>query len=241
MKQSVETHELSGLLTRNEVTLLDIRPSAAFNGWQLNGETRGGHIPGAVSFPSAWFDDFGEEKAGEYFDNKDIARDKTIVVTGDGVNDMEAAAGHLAALGFDSIQIHDGGMQGWLEDPERPVQALPRFRNLVHPAWIKSLLDGKQTFSEQPGEPGGSREIGKFVLAHVSFDNWGDYDAGHIPGAIWIDTLILEDENTWNRRTPAELEEELCAHGITKNTCVVLYGRTANPNMSQEQPGKEAG
>ena len=40
---------------------------------------------------------------------------------------------------------------------------------------------------------------------------------------------------------PDELEEEIRSLGITRDTCVVLYGRTADPNMSQEQPGRQAG
>ncbi|MFC1552343.1 rhodanese-like domain-containing protein [Candidatus Latescibacterota bacterium] len=235
--QPITTSALAELISDGDAAVLDCRPSAAYNGWPLRGEPRGGHIPGAVSFPAEWFGSLGEEKTGEFFAKKEFARDITIVVTGYGASDMETAAENLAALGFGPVRIHDVGMTGWLSDPVMPARTLPRFRNLVYPAWITSLLNGEPIF----GETGEDGKIGKYVLAHVSFDNWGDYDLGHIPGAIWMDTLILEDENTWNRRTPEELEEELCAHGITKDTCVVLYGRTANPNMSQEHPGKEAG
>ena len=36
------------------LTIVDVRPLAAYNGWRRNGEARGGHIPGAVAFPAAW-------------------------------------------------------------------------------------------------------------------------------------------------------------------------------------------
>ena len=38
------------------LTVIDVRPIAAYNGWRLGAETRGGHIPGARAFPIAWLD-----------------------------------------------------------------------------------------------------------------------------------------------------------------------------------------
>ena len=35
---------------RPGVQPIDIRPTAAYNGWALEGESRGGHIPGAISY-----------------------------------------------------------------------------------------------------------------------------------------------------------------------------------------------
>jgi thiosulfate/3-mercaptopyruvate sulfurtransferase len=153
-------------------------------------------------------------------------------MAGYGQSDIKTAVNHLEALGFSNIRIHSEGMSGWASELQLPLKHLPRYRHLVHPDWLKQLLDGKNP------EP---NNINRFILAHVNFDNWGDYDEGHIPGSIWLDTLILEDEDDWNCRTPEELEEELKAHGIMRDTTVVLYGRTGNSDMSQDQPGKEAG
>jgi thiosulfate/3-mercaptopyruvate sulfurtransferase len=232
MVQSITTLKLEELLSSNDVFLLDVRPSAAFNGWQLQNEARGGHIPGAVSFPQEWFDDLGNEEAVKKLMEKGITKEKSIIVTGYGQSDIKTAVNHLEEIGFSKIQIHSEGMPGWASELQLPLKHLQRYRHLVHPDWLKQLLDGKNP------EP---NNINRFILAHVNFDNWGDYDEGHIPGSIWLDTLILEDEDDWNCRTPEELEEELKAHGITRDTIVVLYGRTGNPDMSQDQPGKEAG
>src|SRR4029453_1520312 len=41
--------------TRNLAFLVvDVREMAAFNGWTLHSNTRGGHIRGAVAFPLEW-------------------------------------------------------------------------------------------------------------------------------------------------------------------------------------------
>ena len=50
---SISTADLHQHLTDADLTVVDLRPSAAYNGWRLGTETRGGHIPGAVSFPQS--------------------------------------------------------------------------------------------------------------------------------------------------------------------------------------------
>jgi molybdopterin synthase sulfurtransferase len=217
-------------LLNGRFLLLDCRPSAAYNGWPLEGESRGGHIPGAISFPAQWFDGLEDAAAATLLFNKGIDPATPLVLVGN-ADEMSKAAAHLQKLGYMSIGQVDGGMVAWLSESENSVLKLSRYKHLVHPDWLARIVEGNAP------EPG----VGKAVLAHVSFDNWGDYDAGHIPGAIWLDSLALEDEYTWNSRSAAELEEELRAHGITKETTVVLYGRTSDPNMKQAHPGKQAG
>ena len=48
--------ELRDRLAEPGLAIVDVRPIAAFNGWRLRGEARGGHIPGAVSFPAEWLE-----------------------------------------------------------------------------------------------------------------------------------------------------------------------------------------
>jgi len=230
--QTITTLKLEELLSGKDNLILDVRPSAAFNGWKLRNEARGGHIPGAVSFPLEWFDDLGNENAVKKLEEKGITKDKSVIITGYEKSDIETAAKHLEEIGFSKILIQSDGILDWASDQQRSLSHLPRYRHLVHPGWLKLLLDGKNP------EP---NNINQFVLTHVNFDNWGDYDEGHIAGSIWLDTLMLEDEDDWNCRTPEELEEEIRSLGISRDTTVVLYGRTGNPDMLQDQPGKEAG
>jgi len=208
--------------------IIDLRTTAAFNGWPLMDEKRGGHIPQAISFPLRWVSEFNQKDCLRILQDKGLTTSSEIILTGYSDDEMDAGAHYLLSIGFKSLSTHKGGMLAYLEEEDLPTKSLPRYKHLVHPEWLRNILS-----SNLP-----QKDI---VLAHVSFDNWGDYNEGHIPGAIWLDTLALEDETTWNHRTSTELEEELCAHGISKDSMVILYGRTTNPNMSQEQPGQHAG
>ena len=46
--------DLRHRLADPNLIVVDARPTAAYNGWRLNGEARGGHVPGAVAFPISW-------------------------------------------------------------------------------------------------------------------------------------------------------------------------------------------
>jgi len=224
----ISSHELIEMHFDHNTQIIDIRPTAAYNGWPLMAEKRGGHIPQAISFPSHWFSELSRDDCLRLLVDKGLTATTAIILTGYSEAEVVNATYKLEALGYDSLSTHQGGMLAYLDNDELPRRYLPRYKQLVHPEWLKTQLDTRSSQNN-------------FVLAHVSFDNWGDYNEGHIPGAIWLDTLALEDETTWNHRSPEELEDELCAHGITGDTMVVLYGRTANPNMSQDQPGQQAG
>ena len=56
MTRDITTAELRDRLADPGLTVVDVRPIAAYNGWRLGAETRGGHIPGARAFPIAWLD-----------------------------------------------------------------------------------------------------------------------------------------------------------------------------------------
>ena len=63
--------------------------------------------------------------------------------------------------------------------------------------------------------------------------SWGpldvaeDYKKIHIPGAFHVNTDDIEEDKTWNFRSPEEIEKLLKSYGITKDTIVVTYGNTA--------------
>ncbi len=48
---TISKDELLARISQGDVSLVDVRPLAAYNGWRLDGEARGGHIPGAVALP----------------------------------------------------------------------------------------------------------------------------------------------------------------------------------------------
>ena len=212
--------------------VVDVRPMAAYNGWPLRNEARGGHIAGAVPFPVAWFSASDGDERIQLLNSKGITPDKSLILYGYDSDDAGTAASFLAELGYGPIRIYQNGLPAWAADPVNPMGRLPRYRKLVHPEWLACLLRGDHSCGN---------EGGPFVLAHTSFDNRDDYQSGHIAGAIPLDTLFLEEPEHWNRRNPDELERALLSNGITCDTTVVLYGRTGDPSMQDPHPGRYAG
>ena len=208
--------------------IVDVRPMAAYNGWILSRESRGGHIPGAVPFPVSWFFIADKAELFRLLVGKGVSPDKNVILYGNDRDDAETAASSLSELGFSSLQVFGEGLVSWADDPSRPMEWLPRYNRLIYPA----LLDRLQREKDSTGDEGRT-----LVVAHASFDNRDDYNNGHISGAISLDTLFLEEPEHWNRRSP----QELVSNGIACDTRIVVYGRIGNPTMKDAHPGRNAG
>ena len=231
IQSATEADIMEALDDPNDV-VVDVRPMAAYNGWPLRNEARGGHIAGAVPFPVSWFPAMESDERILLLNNKGITTEKNLILYGYDSNDARTAASGLTELGYASIRVFEDGLHAWAANPGDPMDRLTRYRKLVHPEWLARLLRGEDCFEY---------EGGSFIVAHTSFDNRDDYHAGHISGAIPLDTLFLEEPEHWNRRNPDELERALLSNGITEDTTVVLYGRTGDPSMQDPHPGRFAG
>jgi molybdopterin synthase sulfurtransferase len=226
---TITSRQLHERIADPEHTIIDVRPLAAFNGWRLSGEARGGHIPGARSLPLEWtrYVDWVEA-----IDDKGLDPSGPTTVYGYDADQSLAMASRLTRLGFRDVDVYDGFVEEWSADAARPLDRLPRYRQLVHPGWLHAVLRDEEV--EHGPENG-------WVLGHAHFGNPDDYEAGHIPQAVSLDTNTLESPETWNRRSPEELEEALLALGIRHDTTVVLYGRHSFPTYDQPHPGQSAG
>jgi len=212
-------------------TILDIRPVAAYNGWPLKGEPRGGHISGAKSLPLSWttYMDWVE-----VLEEKKITPGRPLIVYGYSRKEGIEMAEKLNDLGFSDVSIYSRFVEEWASDSTRPLEQLPRYRNLVYPEWVNQLIQGEQPPHFENGN--------NYVICHSHYDHIEDYHKEHIPGAIPVDTNSLESTDTWNRRSPGELEAALCKLGIRHDTTVVIYGRFSAPVYDQDPfPGKSAG
>lgn len=230
MIETISVDELSSIQPDPGVSVIDARPTPAYNGWPLRGEPTGGHIPGAVPFPSTWMDAVSDADLGNLLAAKRIANDDSIVVYGYD-DDAAAVAQRLAEHGYGDVAILEGGFLGWAATDDHEPTRLPRFRQLVYPEWLQRLVEG---------EPVGEAPEGAFAVFHVNSDTPAAYEHGHIPGALYLDTNVLESPATWNRRSPEELEASLVDLGITTDTTVILYGRDGAYNEPGDGPG-EAG
>lgn len=227
--KTIQTQELITFCENKNGFLIDTRPIDAYNGWKLKNESRGGHIKGAKTLPLKWTN---------YIDWIEIVRSKgilpehKIVVYSYLKEESETVAQQFAKAGYNDISIYDGFVEEWSANNDLPMEKLERFNNLVHPQWVKTLIEG--------GTPEGYNN-NKFVVCHSHYRFRNAYLSGHIPGAIDMDTLALEAPETWNRRSPEELKAALEQHGITSDTTVVLYGKFMFPNNDDPFPGSAAG
>jgi molybdopterin synthase sulfurtransferase len=213
------------------LTIVDVRPLGAYNGWRLGTESRGGHVPGATAFPVEWLRTVDEPEIEKLLDRKDI-RGRDIVVYGDTVEDAAEFVAKLESLGIPGATVLGGGFAAWAEDPTTPVDRLANYDKLVYIDWLRQVLSGER--------PEAAPE-GKFLLFHVNFGVPEEYEEAHIPGALYLDTNVLEDPADWNRRPPEVLDAAIRGLGITKDTTVVVYGRDTVGQANEKWPGRRAG
>lgn len=221
--------QVNALIYDENSRIIDIRPVDAYNGWKMNGEMRGGHIKGAKSLPLKW---------AKYIDwievvrSKNILPENKIVVYGYSKEEIEKVAQLFVQAGYTDVNMYTAFVEEWTSHAELPMDKLPRYKQLVSAEWVKKLLSG-----ETPSAYSNNH----FVICHAHYQNPGDYEVDHIPGAIALDTNELESQETWNRRSPEELKAALEKHGITAETTVVLYGRFSFPKNEDPFPGSSAG
>jgi len=229
---TISTTELHDRLADPGLTIVDVRPLAAYNGWRLDDELRGGHIPGAVAFPNAWLDIVDEADVQRLLDAKGATADRSLVVYGYGFDDALPLADRLARLGLPDVRALEPGWTAWSAAGTLPIEHLAKYERLVHTEWLRKVLHG-----ELPEAPPNDR----FLLFHVNFGGPEEYAENHIPGAHYLDTNWLEDPADWNRRSPEALDTALRSLGITHDTTVVVYGRDTEGDANEKWPGRRAG
>ena len=205
-ESSISVIELRRRLDDDALTIVDVRPLPAYNGWRQGEAARGGHIPGAVAFPSAWLRSVDDAEIERLLDSKGIVASREVVLYGDRAEDLAAVQARLEELGHRGIRSLEQGWAEWAADDTLPVERLPNYDKLVHPEWLRELLAG--------GRPEAA-PAGQFLLFHVNFGVPEEYEENHLPGALYLDTNRLENPEDWNRRTPQELETALTSLGIT--------------------------
>ncbi len=229
MSIEISTRALAETIDEGSAAVVDVRPVEAYNGWTLQGETRGGHIRSARSLPARW---------ASYLDWIEIVRSKglspkqPVIVYGYEARETASIAEHFEKAGYTDVRIYRRFVDEWSSDPKLPMNRLTRHHQLVSAAWVMGLINT----GSAP-----TYEGNRFVTCHVHYRNPADYSRGHIPGAVPLDTLLLESPETWNRRGPNELKAALASLGITHDTTVVLYGRFSFPRAEDPFPGSSAG
>jgi thiosulfate/3-mercaptopyruvate sulfurtransferase len=225
----ITTKQLAKWVEQPEGALLDTRPLAAFNGWPLRNESRGGHIKGAHAVPLKWtkYLDFKDT-----LNTKGITEETPVILYGYDPKETIQLAKKFRGSGYKNVSVYQKFVEEWVPNKELPMDRLKRYHHLVYPEWVNELIKGAN-----PPEYNGN----DYVICHSHYGYEQDYHDGHIPGAIPLNTNDLESTETWNRRSPGELKTALLQHGISHDSTVVVYGRFSHPDNRDSYPGQAAG
>ncbi|MDQ6713304.1 MAG: rhodanese-like domain-containing protein [Candidatus Dormibacteraeota bacterium] len=229
---NISLADLRQHLGDSRLAIVDVRALPAYNGWRSSGAARGGHIPGAIAFPSAWLESVDEPEVERQLRSKGILASREVVLYGDRPEETVGLTTRLAELGHGHVRTYEGGWPEWAADQTLPVDRLANYQKLVHADWLRQLLGG--------GRPEAA-PAGAFRVFHVNFGVPEEYEENHIPGALYLDTNQLENHKDWNRRTPDELEAALRSFGIARDTTIILYGRDTEGHANEKWPGRRAG
>lgn len=99
-----------------------------------------------------------------------------------------------------------------VENESVSVEPVDKSKVFVSADWVNSLIEGKQPQSDN------------YVIVEASWGEPSDeYKNTHIPGAVHMNTDLIEESTYWNIRTPEEIEQVFKDFGITKDTTVIVY------------------
>ena len=225
----ITSEELINRMENPETKIIDVRSVDAYNGWKERNEKRGGHIKGAKSLPAKW---------AKYIDwieivhSKGILPDNFLIVYGNDKIQTEKIADLFKKTGYSNINVYHSFLNEWSAVEKYPMEKMERYTQLVSPKWLNELIT-KGSAPEYKND--------RYIICHAHYRNKDDYEKGHIPGAVGIDTLMLESPETWNCRSPEELKNAFENSGITCDTTVILYGRFSHPDNNDPHPGSSAG
>lgn len=221
----LSTKDLQDKLGKSDWVVVDTRENDAYNGWKLDDVKRGGHIKGATDFSAAWLkveDKNKDARLDEALKVKGITQEKNVVLYDANGKDADEVLNYLSQKGYKNLYKYD--VKKWSEDESLPMEAYENYQMIVPASWVKDLMDGKnpETYASKD-----------FKIFEVS---WGDetqspdyLSAGHIKGAVHINTDEVEEGPLWNRLSDNRLQKFAENNGITTDTTVVLYGADVMP------------
>ncbi|MFZ2444820.1 MAG: rhodanese-like domain-containing protein [Syntrophobacteraceae bacterium] len=235
LKPAVKTDKayIESRLGAEDFVVIDSRTDEEFIGWQLYGEARGGHIPGAVQIPYNWH--FNADRT-----IRDVSWINSLLLSRGITKDKEVTA-HctvgirsgfayfiLRLMGYPLASNYDASIVEWAKDKTLPMEKAPRFSTIVYPAWVKALIAYHapgSTTAAPPNYPYARDH--KYVIFETS---WGptesatSYKNGHVPGAVHSDSDIYENGSPrWFLKPIDEIHTVMGNLGITADTTVVVY------------------
>lgn len=230
---------ISGRLYDNDFAVVDTRTDEEFSGWQLYGETRGGHIPRSVNIPYAWFYNTDKstlryQQLKSMLESRGITPDKEVATLCTAGIRSGYAYFLLRLMGYQKCANYDASIWDWADNTSYPMEKATNYADVVYPAWVKGLIDYHKPGSTSAAPPQYPYDRNhKYLIFETqwgSFEDmaagWADnsYLLGHIPGAIHSNSDVYENGYPrWFLLPDAELKSALGGMGITPDTTVVVY------------------
>ncbi|WP_461207023.1 sulfurtransferase [Clostridium sp. DL1XJH146] len=215
---AITTEKVQEVMNDESWVIVDTRLTDAFNGWKLDGVSRGGRIQGAVDFSANWLKVEVDDKdaiLNEALQTKGITEDKNIILYDANGQDAQDVATYLQEKGFNNIYRYD--VNQWADDESLPMEKYENYEFIVPASITKDVIDGKEAESFED-----AKNI-KIVEA-----SWGEektsYANGHIPTAFHINTDAVEPPPAWMLADDETLAKFALDNGFTKDDTVIVTG-----------------
>ena len=224
--------------------LVDARSQEAYSGWALEGAANGGHLKNSVLFSARWLDCAYSEAAPRtaYLEramkDQSITTDKNVIVYDYTGKQAVIVANYLKEQGIQNVLVFQAN---GLIDAGKSLDAYTNYDRFIPTEIVKSISDvktGKATALSDAAKAIVGDDLSKVILVDVG---WGNakgssyFSAGHVPGAIHINTDSYERPRVyvpekrsdyaseWRLIPLEEFRDEVCPqYGITKDSIVIL-------------------
>ena len=234
-----DSGHIAARLFDKDFAVIDARTDEEYTGWQLYGETRGGHIPRAVNIPYAWFYNIDKttlsyQDLKSLFESRGITPDKEITANCTAGIRSGYAYFLLRLMGYARSSNYDASIWDWADNTSYPMEKAPNYATAVYPAWVKAMIDYHKPGSTSAAPPQYPYDRAhKYLVFETQWGSieemnkgWADdsYLKGHIPGAIHSNSDTYENGfPRWFLLPDAELKTAVGSMGITPDTTVVVY------------------
>ncbi len=211
----------------SDYTVIDIRESEEFNGWNVDGLSKNGHLEGAINFPTSLLDGGYDNNALLKTFNSVLGNRENIVIYGGDEEETTKTVGFLDFNKFENFKVYNQELSVLAEDSRFSFSTLENYEKLVSPRWVNKLINNEEVLNAPMDE---------YVILYA---NWGDeeqsgYLDGHIKGSFHMNTdniEVVNPENNyelpplWNLKTNEELIEVAKDYGIKKETTIILHSK----------------
>lgn len=232
-----------------KTVLLDARSVDAYNGWAIGDAERGGHLKNAVSFPAnaiknaqtpskaegTTIDDYHNQMIGD----AGITKDSKIIIYDVNDSDADYVFQWLVQKGYSADNMKIFNATSMINSGKYKVEKYKNYDLYVPADVVKNISDNLTNKADEYTKNAKKVVNGEdVVILDVS---WGDekvsgYDAGHIPGAVHVNTDEYETPKVYVKSKPKAYrsewrlnsDKELIAlaekNGIKMDSCVVIAG-----------------